>query len=411
MRQRLAALFDSLRGAWVQKGAWTVLDQALFAGANFAVNVALARWLDPAGYGAYTVAFTVFLLLGTVHAGYLVEPMLVFGAGRFRERLGAYLRVLLAGHGRLALAFGAVLGAAAAGAWAVGERTLALALAAFALGQGAVLFQWAMRSACYVRTQPRLAAAAGAAVRDARARRAGRARSDRGPRRAGGRRARVRRQPGSGGCYCSPPGRAAPARGRRRPGARGGPRAPGLRRMGGLDRRARVVPRVPPVPPAPGVVRAGRGRRAPGAVQPGPPGPPRVPGPYRGCSCPSSCGRGRGARAGGWRSASGPGSSPRRRPTPWRCGRSGRPCSTSSTTDSTTPGPGSCGLSRSCRSGWRSRTWPRRCSGRPSGPRPCSRRGRRPRPWRRRPGRRSWPRSAWPGRSWPRGRRRSWRRP
>ena len=161
MRQRLDALIQSLRGAWVRQGVWTVLDQALFAGANFAVNVALARWLDPAGYGAYTVAYTIFLLLGTVHAGYLVEPMLVFGAGRFRGRLAAYLRVLLGAHGRFALAFAALLGLGAAGAWAAGEPTLALALSAFAVGQAAILFQWAMRSACYVRTEPRLAAATG----------------------------------------------------------------------------------------------------------------------------------------------------------------------------------------------------------------------------------------------------------
>lgn len=161
MRQRAEALIQSLRGAWVTQGVWTVLDQALFAGANFAVNVALARWLDPEGYGAYTVAYTVFLLLGTVHGGYLVEPMLVFGAGRFRGRLAAYLRVLLGGHLRFSLAFAGLLGAGAAGAWAMGEGTLAVALAAFAVGQGAILLQWTMRSACYVRTEPRLAATTG----------------------------------------------------------------------------------------------------------------------------------------------------------------------------------------------------------------------------------------------------------
>ena len=144
--------------AWARTGAWAIADQALFAGANFIVSVLLARWLTPAGYGAYTVAFTVFLLLGTFHAGFLVEPMMVFGAGRFERRLRPYLRVLLRGHGRLSLVFGAALGAVALVAWAAGQTTLALASAAFAVGQAAILFQWTMRSACFIRTQPVVAA-------------------------------------------------------------------------------------------------------------------------------------------------------------------------------------------------------------------------------------------------------------
>ncbi len=139
---------------WVRDGVWTVVDQALFAGANFAVNVMLARWLDPAGYGAYTVAYTVFLLLGTVHGGYLIEPMLVFGAGRFDSRLERYLRLVLGGHARFSVAFAAILVAGAGAAYLAGSHLLATALAAFSVAQAAILFQWTMRSACFVRTQP-----------------------------------------------------------------------------------------------------------------------------------------------------------------------------------------------------------------------------------------------------------------
>ena len=57
-------------------GAWAVADQALYAGANFAVNVALARALAPEAYGAFTTAFIAFLLLGAVHGGLLIEPVL-----------------------------------------------------------------------------------------------------------------------------------------------------------------------------------------------------------------------------------------------------------------------------------------------------------------------------------------------
>jgi glycosyltransferase involved in cell wall biosynthesis/O-antigen/teichoic acid export membrane protein len=161
MSSALPAPDPSARSPWLSRGVWTVLDQGSFAGANFVVNVLLARWLAPEGYGAYTVAYTLFLLVGVVHAGLLAEPMLVFGAGRFEPRLERYLRIVLSGHLRFALAAGVVLGLGAVWAWTSGEPILGHALAAFAVGQAAILFQWAMRSACYVRTRPRVAATSG----------------------------------------------------------------------------------------------------------------------------------------------------------------------------------------------------------------------------------------------------------
>ena len=159
---RLRSLIDGLRsGTWLRTGVWALSDQALFAGANFVVNVLLARWLPPEGYGAYTVAYTVFLLLGTIHGGYFSEPMLVYGPGRFNKRLEDYLRILLAGQSRFSVVLALVLGIGALGAWWTGQAGLAMALGALAIGQAAILFQWQMRAACYIRTQPQLAATTG----------------------------------------------------------------------------------------------------------------------------------------------------------------------------------------------------------------------------------------------------------
>ena len=155
------AALPPARAPWLRRGVWTVLDQGSFAGANFVVNVLLARWLAPEGYGAYTVAYTLFLLVGVVHAGLLAEPMLVFGSGRFATRLAPYLRVVLGGHLRFAGVAGAVLALGAAVAWASGETILSHALAAFAVGQAAILFQWAMRSACYIESRPAVSATSG----------------------------------------------------------------------------------------------------------------------------------------------------------------------------------------------------------------------------------------------------------
>ena len=153
---------QALRGSWLRQGTWTVLDQALFAGANFAVNVLLARWLSPEAYGAFTVAFVVFLLAGTVHGGLFVEPMLVFGPERFKGRTGAYLRALLTGHGAFSLAAGALLAAIGGAAWAAGRPDLGALFGTLAVAQGAILALWLLRRACYVVSRPEWAAGAGA---------------------------------------------------------------------------------------------------------------------------------------------------------------------------------------------------------------------------------------------------------
>src|SRR5690349_6833146 len=80
------------------KGAWAVMDQALFAGSNFIMNIMLVQWLSEHAYGAFSVAFAIFLLIGTLHTSLLTEPMVVFGSGRYREKSGEYLGLLICGH-------------------------------------------------------------------------------------------------------------------------------------------------------------------------------------------------------------------------------------------------------------------------------------------------------------------------
>ena len=147
---------------WVRDGVWSVLDQALFAGGNFVLNVLLARWLAPEAYGAFTVAFVVFLLVGTVHGGLFVEPLLVFGPGRFEGRVRPYLRVLLGAHARFSAGAGALLALAGGAAWAVGSPALAVLFAVLALAQALILALWLLRRACYVVGKPAWAAGAGA---------------------------------------------------------------------------------------------------------------------------------------------------------------------------------------------------------------------------------------------------------
>ncbi|WP_412060254.1 glycosyltransferase [Rubrivirga sp. IMCC45206] len=158
----LASRLRAFGGSWLRQGTWTVMDQALFAGANFLVNVLLARWLTPEAYGAFTVAFVVFLLAGTVHGGLLIEPMLVFGPGKFEGKTGPYLRVLLRAHAGFSAVAGALLAVVGGVAWALGSPELAAVFLALAISQPAILALWLLRRACFVVSKPSWAAGAGA---------------------------------------------------------------------------------------------------------------------------------------------------------------------------------------------------------------------------------------------------------
>ena len=149
-------------GRWAGRGLWAIADQGLFALSNFALNVILARWLTPAEYGAFAVIYAVFLLIGTFHSALLTEPMLVFGSGKYRERLRFYLGVLLHGHWVFGALVGALFAASGLVLWRFGDSSLAPAVFALAGASPFILFGWIMRRACYVDLRPHMAASSGA---------------------------------------------------------------------------------------------------------------------------------------------------------------------------------------------------------------------------------------------------------
>lgn len=147
--------------SWTLKGGLTVLDQGLFAGGNFLLNVLLARWIAPTEYGAFALAYSIFLLLGTFYSAFLTEPLLVFGPGKYLSRLKEYLGSLLRGHVFISFSLGILLFATAS---IVGKfnSTLGWALAGMALATPFVLLVRLARSAFYIRSRPAWPATSGA---------------------------------------------------------------------------------------------------------------------------------------------------------------------------------------------------------------------------------------------------------
>lgn len=147
---------------WAGRGFWAVMDQGSFAVSNFGLNVLLARLLLPTDYGAFSVAYTIFLLLGTIHTATLTEPMLVYGPRKYRDRLAAYFSVLLRGHWLFGALVAALFGAVGFTLLISSHSPITLDILGLAAASPFILFQWLMRRACYVELQPRLAASAGA---------------------------------------------------------------------------------------------------------------------------------------------------------------------------------------------------------------------------------------------------------
>jgi len=147
--------------SWTTKGSLAIADQGLFAGSNFLLNVLLARWLAPADYGAFALAYSVFLLFGVFHTAILTEPMLVFGPGKYRERFPEYLGILLRGHFALMLPGAALLAAAAFLLGWLYSPAVERAFLALALAGPFVLLLWLLRRAFYVRLNPGWSAVGG----------------------------------------------------------------------------------------------------------------------------------------------------------------------------------------------------------------------------------------------------------
>jgi len=145
----------------MQQGGLAILDQGLFAGTNFLANILLARWLEPEDYGAFAIAYSVFVGLSTFHGAVLIEPMLVFGAGKYAESFPRYLALLMYGHWGVTGVVALLVGVAALFCWWWGATALAQVLAALALALPCILLQWLVRRAFYVRFQPHWSAVGG----------------------------------------------------------------------------------------------------------------------------------------------------------------------------------------------------------------------------------------------------------
>lgn len=152
----LARLYQ--RRAWLrklaQKGTLALLEQGLFSGSTFVVNILLIRWLSATSYGAYTLAFAILIFVSGFYQALILDPIAIYGTVKHRAYFVGYSRVQAINFYRLALLASVMLGFIAGGMAVLGaQRELQLAFWGITLGQGGWLSLWLLRRLYYARHQ------------------------------------------------------------------------------------------------------------------------------------------------------------------------------------------------------------------------------------------------------------------
>jgi O-antigen/teichoic acid export membrane protein len=98
---------------WMTKGGLAIIDYGLFSGSNFLLGVLLARWLAPEQYGAYALAFSIFVLVAFLYQALLLEPLSVFSGTTFRTNIRGYLKATVWLHWGISAVVCLLLGATA----------------------------------------------------------------------------------------------------------------------------------------------------------------------------------------------------------------------------------------------------------------------------------------------------------
>jgi O-antigen/teichoic acid export membrane protein len=144
---------------WVTKGGLAIVDYGLISGSNFLLGVLLARWLAPDEYGAYALAFSIFILVAFLYQALLLEPLSVFSGTTYRDNIRGYLKATVWLHWTLSFVVCFLLGAIAlvARVWWHSPASAA-AFAGLAIATPFILIHALGRRSFYLKLSPAPAA-------------------------------------------------------------------------------------------------------------------------------------------------------------------------------------------------------------------------------------------------------------
>lgn len=148
--------FVALWQKWGGKAGLSIFDQIVFSGANFGLNILLARWLTPKEYGTFVIVFSIFLFLSSFYQALIFEPMSVIGSSRYKDRLNIYLGVTLWIYTGLSLIFSLLLSLIAVFI-VVKDNLFFPSFLGLVISTPLILFFWFFRQVCYLYMNPKIA--------------------------------------------------------------------------------------------------------------------------------------------------------------------------------------------------------------------------------------------------------------
>src|SRR5947209_6401279 len=140
---------------WVAKGGLALLDYGFYSGSNFLLGILLARWMAPEQYGAYALAFSIYILVTFLYQALLLEPLSVFSGTTYSNNLRGYLKSNIWLHWAVSAVICALLGGSAIAAKVWWHSPVsAMAFAGITAATPFVLIHALGRRSFYLRLSP-----------------------------------------------------------------------------------------------------------------------------------------------------------------------------------------------------------------------------------------------------------------
>jgi O-antigen/teichoic acid export membrane protein len=76
---------------WLGRAGFALSDQALLSATTFVLNLMFARWMSAEEFGVFAVQMSCILVLSGVQNALVLEPMTIFGAGKYRSAIHGYI--------------------------------------------------------------------------------------------------------------------------------------------------------------------------------------------------------------------------------------------------------------------------------------------------------------------------------
>jgi len=139
-----------------------VSEQGLFAGGNFVLNVTMAATLPAVEYGAFVLAFTIFMIVAGLHNAVILEPATVLRTTLYDTQPARYCRAQLILHAAVMAILGGALAVVGVALFASGAaQSIGRTLLAAGVASPVILLYWLGRRFVYVRQRPTTALAGG----------------------------------------------------------------------------------------------------------------------------------------------------------------------------------------------------------------------------------------------------------